>query len=171
MASHQTQNNTQNAHRSLRGATESGPCISAIQLLGLLHSVEATLAKNFIYPLHSKCLCNCSIGLPGGSAVENLPANAGEVGLIPGSGTSLHVFQTINSNYLLLIESVTSVLLPSFPPDIFSSFLMYLFFSSFLPGEGNNSPFQYSCLKNPMDRGAWQATAHRVLKSQTRLRD
>ena len=28
------------------------------------------------------------------------------------------------------------------------------------PGEGNGNPLQYSCLKNPMDRGAWQATVH-----------
>ena len=35
-----------------------------------------------------------------------------------------------------------------------------------LPGEGHGSPLQYSCLKNPMDRGAWQATVHRVAKSQ-----
>ena len=28
-------------------------------------------------------------------------------------------------------------------------------------------PLQYSCLENPMDRGAWQATVHRVAKSQT----
>ena len=28
------------------------------------------------------------------------------------------------------------------------------------PGKGNGSPLQYSCLKNPMDRGAWQATVH-----------
>ena len=33
------------------------------------------------------------------------------------------------------------------------------------PGEGNDNPFQYSCLKNPMDRGAWQATVHGVTKS------
>ena len=39
------------------------------------------------------------------------------------------------------------------------------------PGEGNGSPLQYSCLENPMDRGAWQATVHRVTKSQTQLRD
>ena len=30
------------------------------------------------------------------------------------------------------------------------------------PGEGNGYPLQYSCLRNPMDRGAWQATVHRV---------
>ena len=39
------------------------------------------------------------------------------------------------------------------------------------PGEGNGSPLQYSCLGNPIDRGAWQATVHGVTKSQTRLRD
>ena len=35
------------------------------------------------------------------------------------------------------------------------------------PGEGNGNPLQYSCLKNPMDRGAWWATVHEVAKSQT----
>ena len=35
------------------------------------------------------------------------------------------------------------------------------------PGEGNGNPLQYSCLENPMDRGAWQATVHGVAKCQT----
>ena len=35
------------------------------------------------------------------------------------------------------------------------------------PGEGHDNPLQYSCLENPMDRGAGQATVHRVRKSQT----
>ena len=52
--------------------------------------------------------------LSGGSVVKNLPANAGDVGSILGSGRS--------------------------------------------PGEGNGNPLQYSCLGNPMDRGAWWAT-------------
>ena len=39
------------------------------------------------------------------------------------------------------------------------------------PGEGNGNPFQYSCLKNFMDRGAWQATIHGVTKSWTRPSD
>ena len=39
------------------------------------------------------------------------------------------------------------------------------------PGEGNGNPLQYSCLGNPMDRGAWQAPVHGVAKSQTRLSD
>ena len=37
------------------------------------------------------------------------------------------------------------------------------------PGGGNGNPVQYSCLENPMDRGAWQATVHGVVKSQTQL--
>ena len=35
------------------------------------------------------------------------------------------------------------------------------------PGVGNGNPFQYSCLENPMDRGAWQATVHRVAELDT----
>ena len=56
----------------------------------------------------------------GGSLVKNPPANAGEVGSIPGFGRS--------------------------------------------PGEGNGNPLQYSCLENPVDRGAWRATVHGVTK-------
>ena len=62
-------------------------------------------------------------GFPGGSVVKNLPANAGDLGLILGSGRS--------------------------------------------PGEGNGNKLQYSCLKNPMDRGAWRATVHRVAELDT----
>ena len=34
------------------------------------------------------------------------------------------------------------------------------------PGEGKGNPLQHSCLENPMDRGAWQATVHRVTKTK-----
>ena len=37
-------------------------------------------------------------------------------------------------------------------------------------GRGHNNPLEYSCLENPMDREAWQATVHAVAKSQTRLK-
>ena len=37
------------------------------------------------------------------------------------------------------------------------------------PREGNGNPFQYSCLGNPMDRGAWWATVHGFTKSQIQL--
>ena len=36
------------------------------------------------------------------------------------------------------------------------------------PGEGNGNLLQYSCLENPMHRGAWQAAVHRITKSQDR---
>ena len=39
------------------------------------------------------------------------------------------------------------------------------------PGEGNGNPLQYSCLENPMGRGAWWATVRRVAKSGTWLSD
>ena len=58
------------------------------------------------------------MGLPGGSAVKNLPANAGDTGLIPELGRS--------------------------------------------PGGGRGNLLQYSCLGNPMDRGARWATVHGV---------
>ena len=38
------------------------------------------------------------------------------------------------------------------------------------PGGGHGNPLQYSSLENSMDRGAWQATVHRVAKSQTGLK-
>ena len=60
------------------------------------------------------------LGFPGGSAVKNLPASAGDIGLIPGLGRS--------------------------------------------PGEGNGYPLRYSCLGNPMDRGACWATVQGVTK-------
>ena len=59
------------------------------------------------------------------TVVKNLPASAGDTGLILGSGRS--------------------------------------------PGEGNGYLLQYSCLENPMDRGAWWATVHGVTKRWMRL--
>ena len=38
------------------------------------------------------------------------------------------------------------------------------------PGEENGYPLKYSCLENPMDRGAWRVTVHRVPQSQTLLK-
>ena len=43
--------------------------------------------------------------------------------------------------------------------------------SHMLVGEGNGTPLQYSCLENPIDRGAWWAAVHGVMKSWTRLSD
>ena len=38
------------------------------------------------------------------------------------------------------------------------------------PGGGHGNPLQCSCLENPMDRGAWWATVHRVAKNRTELK-
>ena len=38
------------------------------------------------------------------------------------------------------------------------------------PRGGNGNPLQHSCPENPVDREAWQATVHRVTRSQTRLK-
>ena len=39
------------------------------------------------------------------------------------------------------------------------------------PGEGNGNPLQYSCLEDPVDRGAWWVSVHGIAKSRTRLSD
>ena len=44
-------------------------------------------------------------------------------------------------------------------------------YAGLMHGEGNGTPLQYSCLENPMDRGAWWAAVHGVAKSRTRLSD
>ena len=38
------------------------------------------------------------------------------------------------------------------------------------PGGGHDNPLQFSCLENPMDRGAWLAAVYRVAQSQTQLK-
>ena len=75
----------------------------------------------FLYKSHS----SQNRDFPGGTVVKNLPANATDMSLIPGSGR--------------------------------------------FPGDGNGNPLQYSCLGNPLDQGAWQATVHGVTKSRTQL--
>ena len=54
----------------------------------------------------------------------------------------------------------------------FTFFLSFFFFSDActMTGEGNGNPLEYSCLENPMDRGAWWATVHGFAKSWTRLK-
>ena len=47
---------------------------------------------------------------------------------------------------------------------------LHFHFSLSCTGEGNGNPFQYSCLENPRDRGAWWAAVYGVAQSQTRLK-
>ena len=63
-----------------------------------------------------------------------------------------------------------SILLHQHWVQIQQQFLLHIY--HILPsqdGEWNGNPLQYSCLENPLDRGAWQAMAHGVAESQTRL--
>ena len=50
-------------------------------------------------------------------------------------------------------------------------YITHLIISLINYGEGNSTSLQYSCLENPMDRGAWWAAVHGVTKSQTQLND
>ena len=57
------------------------------------------------------------------------------------------------------------------PHRIFGSvFEPAIHFYTSLYGEGNGNPLEYSCLENPVDRGAWWAAVHKVAQSQTRLK-
>ena len=56
------------------------------------------------------------------------------------------------------------------PPHQTGSRSMLIPESERSPGEGHGKPIQYSCLENPIYRGAWQATVHRVAKSRTQLK-
>ena len=59
-----------------------------------------------------------------------------------------------------------------FLPYCFSlGYVSSLGLCSVISGEGNDNPLQYSCLENPMDRGAWWAAVHGVAKSRTWLSD
>ena len=54
---------------------------------------------------------------------------------------------------------------------VFTLYTLYIYINVYKCGEGNGTPLQYSCLENPMDRGAWWAAVHGVAKSPTRLSD
>ena len=55
------------------------------------------------------------------------------------------------------------------PPAMWETWVRYLGWED-SPGGGHGNSLQYSCLENPMDRGAWRATVHRVAQSRTRLK-
>ena len=61
----------------------------------------------------------------------------------------------------------------NFPIQVLSFNILVLppvSWSGRFPGGGHSNPFQYSCLENPLDRGAWQATVQRVAKNRTQLK-
>ena len=68
-----------------------------------------------------------------------------------------------------LLLNMLSRLVITFLPR--SKRLLISWWQSPSAGEGNGNPLQYSCLENPMDRGAWWAAAHGVAEGWTRLSD
>ena len=84
--------------------------------------------------------------------------------------------QTISSEYRVYImnsQILTSTLLPDPTSSPLVSPVASIFRKSVLlpSGDGNGNPLQYSCLENPMDRGAWQGYSPWGHKSQTPLSD
>ena len=75
-----------------------------------------------------------------------------------------------NSRSLLKLMSIESVM-PSTHLTLCRPLLLLPLYTLYLSvnayGEGNGTPFQYSCLENRMDGGAWWATVYGVSKSQT----
>ena len=133
-----------------------------------------------------------SVGFPGGSEVKASACSAGDLGSIPrsrrfpgeGNGNPLQYSclenpidggawwatvhgvaksQTQLSNSLSLFFSDSVVQNPLAKAGDMGLILGL----GRSPGEGNGNPLQYSCLGNPRDRGAWQATVHEVVKSRT----
>ena len=84
-------------------------------------------------------------------------------------------------NYILCFINVGQYRTPGFPSGSVGKKSTYNAGAtgdvSSIPGSGrspevrNGNPLQYSCLENPRDRGAWQATVRRVTKTRTRLND
>ena len=96
---------------------------------------------------------------------ESLQLSCGKVYLFPvTAGTGYHKFSDplppSNTKAALLVK----ILLASAgEADLIPG-------SGRSPGGGHSNPLQYSCLENPMDRGAWRAMVHKVSKSWTRLK-
>ena len=99
-------------------------------------------------------------GFRDSSAHKKSTCSAGEPGLIPGSGRS----PGEGMGYLLQ-DSWTSLMTQTVnnPPAIREIRARLLDWEDSLK-EGMGNPLQYSCLENPMDRGTWQATVHRVTR-------
>ena len=99
--------------------------------------------------------------------LKNPPANAGDVGSIPGSGRSPGEGRGNPLQDSCLGNPMDRGAWRATVHGVTQSWTRL----SDSTGEGNGTPLQYSCLENPMDRGAWWATVHGVAKSQTRLSD
>ena len=73
---------------------------------------------------------------------------------------------TPSFSLLLKLKTTFTLFLEHIYQYIYIYFLKHYFtYILYFNGEGNGTPFQYSCLRNPIDRGAWQATVHGVAES------
>ena len=84
-----------------------------------------------------------------------------------------NLLSPVNQFYNLPFPRIINIFRPVFIfPDFFFFQRVYLsVIYLYICGEGNGTPLQYSCRKNPMDGGAWWAAVHGVAKSRTRLSD
>ena len=101
-------------------------------------------------------------GFPGSSAGKESTCNAGDPGLISGSGRSPGegIDYPLQYSWASLMAQMVKNLLAD---------LDLILGSERSPGGGHGNPLQYPCLENPMDREAWRVKVHVVAKSQTRL--
>ena len=124
----------------------------------------------------------------GSSAGKESACNAGDPGSIPGSGRSPREGNSYSLHYSCLenstgrgawrvtvhgvTENQTQLSHFHFHHRIIYVLCCLICVSLDISiGGGNGIPFQYSCLENPMDGGAWQAAVHGVTKSRTQLSD
>ena len=82
-----------------------------------------------------------------------------------------HKIRCSMSSITRKIESKTTMRYNFLLTRVVKTLEIYQYQVSLKNGEGNGNPLQYSCLENPMEGGAWQATVHGVAKSRTRLSD
>ena len=79
---------------------------------------------------------------------------------------SLRILKLFNNCYLITGASQVAIVVKNPPPNAGDAGNMGSVPGlGRFPGVGSSNPFQYSCLENPMDRGAWRATVHGVTKS------
>ena len=71
-----------------------------------------------------------------------------------------------------IVQSFIFIILFNFHNNLVRYAVQIIYYLRFIveDGEGNGNPLQYSCLENPVDRGAWWAAVHRAAQSRTRLK-
>ena len=71
-----------------------------------------------------------------------------------------------------MVQSFIFIILFNFHNNLVRYAVQMIYYSRFIveDREGNGNPLQYSCLENPVDRGAWWVVVHRVAQSWTRLK-